>query len=215
MSELAGDIIDKLQLSPEAVAAAEQRAKEHEDKERADEIMRRKKALVAMGMPVKDVELVVLLELQDTEAMLTVKRHTDTRGPIVLSGQRGCGKTTAAAWWLAQPGPRSEYLELLNPVFFSINRLQRVSRWDDKTMAPIESARRLVIDDLGSEFVDNKGSIASLLDGLINERYANMQPTLITTNLKGEDFKRTYGERIARRIREKGEFVAIKDGVQK
>lgn len=215
MDELVEEFTAKSLLpSGEAMALAEARAIEHEESERAAELVKRKQSLVAMGVPVKDIDLVVLAVMRDTEALIAARRHAETGGPIVLSGLRGCGKTTAAAWWLAQPGPRSAYLELGAPMFYSITRLQRVSRFKAEEMEPIERARRLVIDDLGSEYVDVKGSLAALLDGIINERYANLLPTLITTNLHGTEFKSSYGERIARRIREKGEFVSIKESLQ-
>jgi DNA replication protein DnaC len=76
-------------------------------------------------------------------------------------------------------------------------------------MAMLEKASKLVIDDIGTEYSDQKGFVTSFVDGLINERYANLLPTVITTNLRVETFTERYGERVARRVRTVGTFVSI------
>jgi DNA replication protein DnaC len=167
-----------------------------------------RQALVNWGVPVKDIERVCLAQLNDTPAMTVVRE--DVHGILVLSGKIGCGKTTAAAWWIAQEVKVSPYLKVKDPLFIPIYKLERTSRYDDEAMGCIERAKRLVVDDLGGEFLDSKNAFVALLRGLIDARYNNALPMLITTNLTGSQFEERYGERVIDRIREIGRFVELK-----
>jgi DNA replication protein DnaC len=122
---------------------------------------------------------------------------------LVLSGPPGCGKTVAAGRWFVQQYDGGGE-------FITASQLERVGRYGEE-LDKLGSVRCLVIDDLGNEYLDQKGSFASLLDGLINERYSNERGTVIATNLSAEEFKQRYGERIADRIRGAGRFVSINE----
>jgi len=166
--------------------------------------------LVERGCPAKDLERAISGELQDTAAV------SEARGAmalgltlLVLSGLRGCGKTTAAAWWLLQRRKPSEYVRTGPPRFVDATALARWPKYDDAKMHELERASALVIDDLGIEYDDKHGAFRSFLDGLVNARYAAVLPTLITTNLRATEFKERYGERIADRIREAGRYVEL------
>lgn len=133
---------------------------------------------------------------------------------LVLTGSPGTGKTVAAVKWLADyvhddgnwtsPGSILR-LKQRAPVFVTAARLARWDRYEQEPMAKLLCSARLAIDDLGAEYLDKNGFYASLLDEVINERYAAERPTLLTTNLDPEAFKSRYGDRIADRIREVGE----------
>ena len=99
----------------------------------------------------------------------------------------------------------------LRPRFVDVSRFSRSSRYDDEQMGPLERCSMLAIDDLGMEYADAKGSFLSLLDGLVNARYAASLRTVITTNLGAGAFRERYGERVADRIREVGRYVEIAD----
>lgn len=192
------------------------------------EALRTQAKLVKRGVPAKDADRILADSLKNTKAMKAARSFLENASErmLVLSGSRGCGKTTAAAWIAAQRCPDEyrgySYEEIeasrgfvpwpgdKHPRFVDASRLARVSRYRDEEMKPLEECSMLVIDDLGIEFVDEKGSFLSTLDGLINARYAANLRTVITTNLRGEDFKKRYGERISDRIREVGRFVEIK-----
>jgi DNA replication protein DnaC len=94
-------------------------------------------------------------------------------------------------------------------MFVTAARLARWSRYDEAAMEKLLKAKRLVIDDIGTEFMDANGSYQALLDEIVNERYANKRPTLMTTNLEVQAFAARYGERVADRIRESGRFVFV------
>lgn len=180
-----------------------------------------KRALIAkIGLPGKDLSLMQADGPRPTAATAALS------GPVVLtvlSGGTGTGKTTAAAAWLysfavdpenwrdleGKPGT------IFGPgapgclLFFTAARLARVSRYSEEEMRSLLRARRLVIDDLGAEYLDEKGAYLSLLDEVVNERYAERLPTVLTTNLQADAFKARYGERIRDRIREAGRFVSL------
>lgn len=141
---------------------------------------------------------------------------------LVLSGGPGCGKTVAAALWVSlyvsdpihwARGERyygeegKPCFRGLRPIWISAAKLARCDRYDEEEMTKLLQTPRLVIDDLGGEFLDKGGFYASLLDEIVNERQAESKPTILTTNLDAEGFKSRYGERIADRIREGGRFV--------
>ena len=123
---------------------------------------------------------------------------------VVLSGGVGCGKSLAAAAWLL-----AGQLEGVRGLWMTAARLARWPRYDEDRMSELLTVRRLVIDDLGDEYLDEKGAYLSLLDEVVNERYGNARPTVLTTNLNAVAFKIRYGPRIADRIREAGKFESV------
>jgi hypothetical protein len=175
--------------------------------ERFDEVVLGRK-LAAMGVPAKDIPAIVGCELRDTEPLVRVREAGWAL--LVISGGVGCGKTTAAAWWLSQGAQRPYLLDDLRPpLYLRAPQLERVSRYDEERMVGIERAEKLVIDDLGTEYLDGKGALSKLLETVIDARYAAELPTLITTNLTLSEIAGDgeapglYGERIADRIRDK------------
>ncbi len=150
-------------------------------------------------IPLRCQMLIVAKKADDTEAMQAVEA---VDGTLVLSGGIGCGKTVAACSWLLKRAPG---------LFLSSARLARWPRYEDAQMRRLLSASRLVIDDLGAEYMDEKGNFAAVLDEVIVDRHANMKPTVITTNLDATAFKNRYGQRIADRVRECGRFLSLAD----
>lgn len=192
----------------------EQRAKEV----RAALGAAQREMLSKLGLAEKDLELIRADRLATTT--LAVEALARAAIVTVLSGGPGTGKTTAAAWWLhayvtdpecwnevdswgSPPKPKGI------PVFVTAARLARWPRYNEAEMDRLIRAPRLVIDDLGAEFLDEKGSFRALIDEVVNERYANRRPTVITTNLDVEPFKDRYGERVADRIRESGKWMGL------
>lgn len=169
--------------------------------------------LERLGVPLKDIAPIRAEAIRETDA---VKALDGSWRLLALSGGPGSGKTTAGTLWLwryvdaavkqadvYQPNQR------LPIVFTTAVRLSRWQRYDSTKMETLLSADRVVVDDLGAEYLDEKGFYLSLLDELVNERYANLKPTLLTTNLDVIAFRARYGERIADRIRECGRFVSV------
>lgn len=170
----------------------------------------------AIGMPPRALA-VASGHLDTTESLAAVD---DARDMLVLSGAPGCGKTVAAAAWLVgfvrdkanwKPDgfdDKTPRFRWHRPVWVTAARLARWERYDEEKMDELLKTPRLVVDDLGGEYMDKGGFYASLLDEIVNERQAASRPTVLTTNLDAEAFKARYGERIVDRIREGGRFVA-------
>lgn len=121
---------------------------------------------------------------------------------LVLEGPKGVGKTVAAARWaLARPSITW---------FVSSSKFARTSRYTNgEKHDEWASSAGLVLDDLGREFIDAKGSFLVDLDELIDTRYAEMRPLIITTNCKAEVFAERYGARIFDRVVEAGRWETI------
>lgn len=196
--------LESLQGDPEYRAKTAEHYREQELQERAERDKRFRELLAEQGLPQKDILRILGGGCKDTAALTVARQFADSAHRIlVLSGGPGCGKTFAAGWLVAQqerfPGAR----------FLDVSRLLRMNRYSEAAMTELERCSLLAIDDLGSEYVDAKGAWLSLLDGLVNARYAADLRTVITTNVPAARFKEQYGERIADRIREVGRFVGV------
>lgn len=148
-------------------------------------------------------------KLKKTSALKAVEKFMTTPREawcLVLSGPKGCGKSTAAAHYLMKNTHGTiESLPKTQRWWTSAN-ISRVSSYREE----LESLMRipiLVIDDLGVEYIDKNGFFLSRLDELIDARWGNFKRTIITTNLNRKDFQDRYDQRITDRIRQ-----GFKDG---
>lgn len=166
-------------------------------REEAERQAANRRAMADMGAPRRLLEMVPRRTpaVDDLHAALT--RHPD--GVLVLCGGVGVGKSSAALLWLQKQ---------LGPLWWSSAAdLARASRYDK---APAwRDARAGVLDDLGTEYLDRHGAYLSDLDAIVNHYHGQMRPLVITTNLPAAAFKERYGERIASRLRECGEWVTV------
>ena len=121
----------------------------------------------------------------------------------VLSGPPGTGKTTTAAcwaFWFASGSP-SRF-----PTWITAAAFARSSRYGDERDGLLK-ASALVIDDLGVEYLDAKGSFKVDLDELVDRFYASGRPLVITTNLDPRQFEERYGARVVDRFAEAGSWI--------
>ena len=145
--------------------------------------------------------------LRATKAVNIVKNWTDTPKEawcLILSADKGTGKSTAAATWLYNNVPQN-ISTYPRRYWWSGTRIARTNGYA-KEFESMMRSRFMVIDDLGVEYLDKNGNFLQRLDELIDERYSNYRQTIITTNLNVKAFKERYGERVADRIREGFEF---------
>lgn len=221
-------------LGPEAEARMDRDAQAwQEERDRADRVYEHDQfwfAIQARGIPRKDAQR-LRTGLSDTSALAAAKQFlaAPTERILVLSGHKGCGKTVAAGWCVLQGSP-DPYVPRhpeesgvrrhidgyrqswpTGPRFLTAAQLARVSMYSDTDLKPLYESELLAIDDLGVEYLDQKGAFLSLFDALFDARYANDARTVITTNLPAVEFKARYGERVADRIREVGRFVELAD----
>jgi hypothetical protein len=122
---------------------------------------------------------------------------------LVLSGERGAGKSFAAACWLwrwrcAPPAWRSRLRDRTPPAFVPYDRHDDMSGVGRDAIA---RASALVLDDVAAERY--RDAMATTLV----RRHRDAAPTVVTTNLREDDFAEAYGARVADRLREVGRFV--------
>jgi hypothetical protein len=122
---------------------------------------------------------------------------------LVLSGGVGTRKSGSACYGLVMRAGRYVTADELSGL--------AASRDEDGVVSyrQVKKAGLLVIDDLGGEYVDDKGWFVRALNAVIDARYSACLKTVLTTNLTAQQFKATYGERIADRIRESGKWWDI------
>jgi hypothetical protein len=137
-------------------------------------------------------------KLKRTEALETVSAPFGD--VLVLMGGIGTGKTLAACWWAT---------EFRAAQFMTAAELARWPRYDMAAMDRLLKAPGIVVDDLGTEYMDDKGNFLAVFDEFVNTRCANMRKTVITTNLTPADFGKRYGARITDRIVECGRFISV------
>lgn len=123
------------------------------------------------------------------------------RNVAVLSGPPGTGKTVAAATWMLHT---TCYMQFVRSATFAAS-----SRYDQETRERWFGATGLVLDDLGAEYLDGKGSFMVDLDELVDTYYGNRRPLIITTNLTADEFKKRYGSRVEDRIRECAQWITV------
>lgn len=177
--------------------------------------------LVSYGVPTRDLEAMTMATLEESDAKRAVERFVERHSALrkqhvlILSGAPGSGKTCAATWWLTLRGAKHPHVTTRDPLFLTASKIARTSSFDDAKLERIELAERLVIDDYGVEYQDDKGALASKLDMLLDARYEHLLPTVITTNLDLQRFRGRVGARIASRFEEVAHFARVEGAFRK
>lgn len=137
----------------------------------------------------------------ETPALAAVRQFVEKKEEylLVLAGPVGTGKTVAAA--VATPRPM---------VFVRAAALARMDWYDQAAIDALQDAHHLVIDDLGTEYLDAKGFLAAMVGDLLNVRYDEQRLTIMTTNATVEEWVDRYGERTEDRLIEAGKLFEIK-----
>jgi len=121
---------------------------------------------------------------------------------LILSADKGAGKSTAAAYWLSKMVEETASMPDKPPTFWRTGPgLARINNYNDDWDSAM-MAKYMVLDDLGVEYLDKNGNFLTRLDELLYTRHNEYLRTIITTNLNGGDFKTRYGERIRDRVKE-------------
>ncbi len=126
---------------------------------------------------------------------------------LVMLGDVGQGKTVAAAWcavewargypWNKLPTGSNE-----RPmVWLDGPRLRELGSFDEAAadlLASAATAQLTIVDDAGR---DGSPRAMEALSDVLMERVDNYRPTVLTSNLKGEQFRARYGVALADRLR--------------
>lgn len=152
------------------------------------------------------------------EALRWIEAPHDT---LILAGPKGTGKTHAA-WALYAHHAANATWDTLRAgaaVFWSLPQLldrlrpgneeytkPSMSAWEGSSGAPhridhmhnAQHSSLLILDDVGAERLTDWGREQLFL--LIDHRYNQMLPTIVTTNLTPAELKQNIGDRIADRL---------------
>jgi DNA replication protein DnaC len=127
---------------------------------------------------------------------------------LLLVGLPGHGKTTLASvavqelirtmpFDMEQPGLFLDYpkfLRIEKSAFSDDSVADELKRiyGDDRHSIPL-----FILDDLGKEYKTQAGWAENVFDALIRARFNSGLPTIITTNVRTDSWRRTYGEPMA------------------
>jgi DNA replication protein DnaC len=176
---------------------------EREQRHRA-EVRKKRRQDFLEAMPLRAAEFAIKATTEDPLIKRVsdwAKKTRDDGGIAVLSGPAGVGKTVAACWW-ADGFPRV-------PMFMRASEFATMSRYDQEGREQWQRQHALILDDLGAEYLDPKGSFLVDLDELIDIFYAGKKYLVITTNCDKATFKARYGNRIVDRLAEVGTWIAV------
>ena len=139
--------------------------------------------------------------LVETPALTHARAYVESdRRILVLCGAPGTGKSTAATWI-------ADRVEARAPRFVKAQALARAGLYDRELSEQLDKARLLVVDDLGTEFLDAKGCFQTVIDEVVDSFYSSLRHLLITTNLDAKTFAARYGARIWSRVCEVGKVA--------
>lgn len=171
------------------------------------------------GVPFADAQQILRGAMDDTDALKAARKWRDLKSPgglLVINGPNGCGKTFAASWLVIEGPPcgypygarDDKWPAERHPRFIQVSQLMQVSMYgDNEEMRLLRNCSVLAIDDVGTEYDDDKGAFAAKFSSLIAHREKAPVWTVITTNLKLRSGKKTdvsfekkYGARIFSRL---------------
>ncbi|MGL6010202.1 MAG: ATP-binding protein, partial [Shewanella oncorhynchi] len=135
--------------------------------------------------------------------------HARNGSTLVFAGNIGTGKghlAIAAAQQIMTQG-RSAFFATAREIVLMLR-----ARWDDNTQpSELEVLRMLtrvsllVIDEIGVQF--NTDAERDQIFGVIDGRYRDLMPTILTTNLNTTKLNDAIGDRSYSRLRENGRWI--------
>lgn len=145
-----------------------------------------------------------------TPALEAVRRWLDARPrpwALVLLGGAGVGKTVAAALAAQRALAAGRSVQWVR-----VAAASRESTFGDEAAARERrwrTAGLLVLDDLGAEFASEAWT--AVLDSVLDARWSNNAPTVLTSNVAVPDLRARLGVRVADRLAQEGRVEACGD----
>jgi DNA replication protein DnaC len=211
------------QYPPSMVCESCEKKKETERKEKAKahRIENYNENRREAGLPVRYAEIKfssLEIDEHNREAVDAAKSFIENpKGFLTFIGGAGRGKTWIAAaiaremilncdceWWPGRPPPIKwiRAIDALNSI-----RAEFSQPGENKARRMLYSARILFLDDLGTEKVSD-WVIETIYD-LIDFRYCEALPTVITSNLGGQDLAKVFGTRVVSRLMGDGKKIVL------
>lgn len=141
------------------------------------------------------------------------EKMRETRRGIYIHGAIGCGKTHAA-WALAKQWEESTKRP---PLFWNVSELIRSIKKDfDKHPYDREKEEEYIMGHRGLLFLDDLGAeratdfVADTLYLIVNRRYEEELPVIVTSNLDLGELSDRVGDRIASRIAGMCDIIELK-----
>ena len=135
---------------------------------------------------------------------------SEKSGNLLFSGNTGLGKTflSACIARAVADGGHSVVYESAGKLFSVLEKARFEASEETRRAAEKYSVcDLLIIDDLGTELPGQ--FVTSALYTLVNDRLLEGKPTIISTNLSGEELSRRYSPQIASRLRGSYKRVAF------
>jgi DNA replication protein DnaC len=162
--------------------------------------------------PVRALE--VARSADPTDTILNLQRWYDSdenaeRPIAVVSGSYGIGKTVALVW------VGLYRLAFERPRFITAQQLARMSREgrfafvDEMFDGETNWSNVLLLDDVGAEHADARGSWLADFDEIVDRFYRTKYMLVLSTNLTAKAFRLRYGMRVCDRLAECGKWFDI------
>lgn len=206
-----GTVLDLISDGLRVASDYEIRRYDHERHEQLAKARRARRAeiLEREGVPLSPAgRLTVVHEVQPhPEACSTILRWTATPAAppfLAVVGERGLGKTVAAAWWVADRDGR--YVKARE-----LARLYRAQWGDDhERWRGYLRSKCLVVDEVGTEDERDRETTRAMLEELIDERQSRR--TLLLGNITGKQWADRLTARAADRWTECGYTMELRAG---
>lgn len=206
-------------------ALREDDARQRKNKHLTEQRGRMAAHLSACGASADAIECIVGgFGLGETAALAAVRKFIKAPETfLLLTGGPGAGKTAAASrlmlqaqrfGWCANCWLEARSYSSLNGLVVRAAELARKSVFGPEADAFWQQLARvewLLLDELGTEPMPEKGLWLGMLDALIDERWREKRKTALTTNLDPATFAKRYGARIADRVAGDGLVVGCGD----
>lgn len=144
--------------------------------------------------------------IKETPALLYARQYIDggdlqTGASLVLLGKASRGKSfaaTAILRWARHHGDR-RFFHFPSMVGALLDPERRKT-----TLEQAKESRLVVFDEIGGGFVKPGGLAEMLFEEVVFWRHGEFRPTILTSNLTGDEFAAQFSERVIDRIREWG-----------